>query len=79
MVARQVLVVRYLCRRLFDFTAPSKTTLIREMDLFFNVYSGNFSGQVDQLVNEFNAPFDRLDYNIFDANGVLVEVFKFPS
>lgn len=77
-VARQVLVARYLCRRLLDFSAPSRTTLSREMGIFFTAYSGNFVGQVDQLLNGFKVPFDKTKCEVFDAAGNLSETFTFP-
>ena len=78
MVARQVLVARYLCRQLLDLAAPSRTSLIREMGLFFKTYSGNFVGQVNQLLNEFKVPFDRPECRIYDANGAALAPFTFP-
>jgi hypothetical protein len=78
-VARQVLVARYLCRRLLDLSAPSRTTLSREMGIFFTGYSGSFVGQVDQLLNGFKVPFDKTKCEIFDAAGNLAETFNFPT
>lgn len=77
MVARQVLVARYLCRRLLDLTAPSNTPLTREMGLFFGTYSGNFVGQVDQLLGDFKVPFDQPECNIYDANHAALTPFTF--
>ena len=78
-VARQVLVARYLCRRLLDLASPSQTTLTREMGLFFKSYSGNFVGQVEQLLDGFKVQFDKPKCQVFDATGAPSEVFNFPS
>jgi hypothetical protein len=78
-VARQVLVARYLCRRLLDLAAPSQTTLSREMGLFFKDYSGNFVGRIDQLLDGFKVPFEKTECVVFDSVGKVVEVFNFPT
>ena len=78
-VARQVLVARYLCRRLLDLTAPSGTVLAREMGLFFGSYSGSFTGQVSQLLDGFNVPFGKPECKTFDAQGVESQPFTFPA
>jgi hypothetical protein len=65
-VARQVLVVRYLCRRLIDSKAPSGLYLVREMGLFSDESSGMFSGQVESLESNFRADFDGRNIKIYD-------------
>lgn len=65
-VARQVLVARYLCRRLIDSKAPSGLSLVREMGLFSDENSGMFSGQVESLENNFRADFDGRNIKIYD-------------
>lgn len=78
-VARQVLVARYLCRRLIDLAAPSGTPLAREMGLFFGSYSGDFTGQVSQLLGGFKVPFEKPNCKIFDAYGNDSQPFVFPT
>lgn len=68
-VAKQVLVVRYLCRRLLDSKVPSNQHLIREMHLFTNKFDSDFRGTISELENEFRVDFDIRDIKIYDANG----------
>ncbi len=72
-VAKQALVARYLCRRLLDIGSPSGSYLSREMGFYFGSYSGNFTGSIDQLENEFSVRFDRSRSKIFDSAGEEVE------
>jgi hypothetical protein len=74
-VAKQVLVARYLCRRLLDLDAPSNQSLIREMGLFFGEYSGNFTGQLIQLKTSFKVEFDKPDAKIYDDTGSFLESY----
>jgi len=78
-VARQVLVARYLCRRLFDLDVPSGIPLVREMGIFFGGYSTHFSGDLSQLIGQFGVPFDQTECRVYDASGVVVEVFSFAA
>lgn len=75
-VAKQVLIARYLCRRLIDISAPSSKSLAREMGIFFGSYSGNFTGQLTQLKNEFKVQFDQLISKIYDENGLMIERYS---
>lgn len=72
-VAKQALVARYLCRRLLDIGAPSGRYLSREMGFYFGSYSGNFTGSIDQLENEFSVRFDRPRSKIFNSKGEEIE------
>jgi len=74
-VAKQVLVARYLCKRLIDLNCPSNAFLAREMGLFFGAYSGNFTGQVAELETIFRADFDNRTSKVFDANGFEIEQY----
>lgn len=78
-VAKQVLVARYLCRRLIDIGAPSKMFLAREMNLFFGSYSGNFTGEISQLKNAFKVQFDKPIAKIYDANGNEIDQYTFDD
>lgn len=78
MVAKQVLVARYLCRRLIEINAPSNTVLVREMVLYFAGHSGNFTGQLEELLGEFKVAFDQAKCIIYAANGGQLETFQFP-
>lgn len=77
MVANQVLIARYLCRRLIDINSPSNEFLIREMGLYFAGYSGNFNGEIKQLLEDFNVPFDGLNCIIFSPDGTEHSTFDF--
>lgn len=74
-VANQVLVVRYLCKRLIDHFSTSKRVLIREIYLFSGHSLGNFVGSISQLENEFKSDFDNRDAKIYDANGAEIEKY----
>lgn len=75
-VARQVLVARYLCKRLIDLNCPSNIFLAREMGIFFGTYSGKFNGQIQELETSFRTNFDCRDCAIFDANGSVIEKYS---
>ena len=75
-VAKQVLVARYLCRRLIDINAPSNTFLAREMGLFFGSYSGNFTGQLTQLKDAFKVQFDQSTAKIYGEAGTVIEEYS---
>lgn len=68
-VARQVLVARYLCRRLIDAHAPSGTHLVREMNFAFGRASAAFAGSVQQLEQDFRVPFDSKICKVYDRDG----------
>lgn len=78
-VARQVLVARYLCRRLIDAHAPSGSHLVREMNLGFGQVYRSFVGRVQQLEQEFRVPFDRRTCKVYDGNGQEVEEYTLTS
>lgn len=75
-VAKQALVARYLCRRLIDIGSPSGGHLSREMGFYFGSYSGNFTGSIDQLENDFNVRFDRPLSKVYDSSGKEVEQYS---
>jgi len=75
-VAKQVMVVRYLCRRLIDANSPSGSQLVREMGFYFNNYSGLFNGTINELENNFKVPFDRRSSKIYDSNGDHVDDYE---
>lgn len=75
-VARQVLVARYLCKRLIDLNCPSNTFLAREMGIFFGAYSGKFNGQVAELESTFRVNFNRRTSDVFDTKGVVIEQYQ---
>jgi len=70
-VAKQVLVARYLCRRLIDLNSPSGTHLTREMGFYFGSYSGNFTGIIAQLENSFRVNFDGRKSDVYDSGNVV--------
>lgn len=68
-VAKQVLVARYLCRRLIDVDTPSKEYLAREMGIFFDSYSGDFTGDIEQLNTNFRVEFKSRDCKVYNSSG----------
>ena len=68
-VASQVLIARYLCRRLIDINLPSNTMFCREMGLFSNVYLGNFYGEIDKLSKEFRVDYGQRAVTLYDSKG----------
>ncbi|MCP9848118.1 hypothetical protein KBY86_14650 [Synechococcus sp. Lug-A] len=74
-VARQVLVARYLCRRLIDAQAPSGAHLVREMNLAFGQACAAFMGSVQQLEEDFRVQFDGRTSKIYHANGQEIEEY----
>ena len=74
-VAKQVLVVRYLCRRLIDINAPSGIHLTREMGFYFGSYSGNFNGTIAEIEGNFRVNYDRRNSKVYDINGNEVDVY----
>jgi len=74
-VAKQVLVARYLCRRLIDIKSPSGKYLTREMGLHFGSYSGNFTGKIAELENVFRVNFDKRKSKVYDSAGNVIEEY----
>lgn len=54
---KQILVARYLCKRLIDMEVPSHQSLIREMRIYPSVSSEMYCGTVEELSTSF-----RVDY-----------------
>lgn len=74
-VAKQVLVARYLCRRLIDLNSPSGSYLTREMGFYFGTYSGNFTGEIAQLESRFRVNFDGRTSDVYDSHGNIVDQY----
>ncbi len=74
-VAKQVLVVRYLCRRLIDCLLPSDVYLVREIGLYPNGYSENFNGSVNELSNNFFVPYYGRVSKIYE-DGIKIDDYE---
>lgn len=68
-VAKQVLVARWLARRLADGGSPSGAVLCREMRLYHAGSSEAFCGTVAELETTFRLPYAYRDVDQFDATG----------
>lgn len=74
-VAKQVLVARYLCKQLLEIKSPSGEVLIREMGLFSKGYTGNFTGDIFQLENDFRVDYDLRNVKIYNEHGICEEEY----
>ncbi len=70
--AKQVLVARWLCKRLLDLDTNSNP-LAREMRLYHKSGSVEFTGSVQSLTNEFYTGYSYKDAPVSDANGRTIE------
>ncbi len=70
-VAKQVLVVRYLCRVLLEIYTSSQQILTREMGLYFGENSNSFNGDIGSFASgqSFFVDYDIRDCKIFDSSG----------
>ena len=75
-VTKQILVVRYLCKRLIDLQCPSGENLIRETGFYpWEIWDG-FRGTIDELSTSFRVPYPGRDARVFDANGKEIEKYR---
>ncbi len=58
-IAKQVLVVRWLCRTLLDCACPSAQTLCREIGLYHKGSSDSFHGTVQELETSFRGDYEH--------------------
>lgn len=76
-IAKQVLVARWLCRRLLDMRAGVPRGLCREMRLYHEWTSEEFRGTVAELEAAFALPGTAGEpVEIFDAGGSVVEIYS---
>lgn len=78
-IAKQVLVARWLCRRLRDLHFPSGLFLAREMRLNSGASSEAFSGTVQELESQFKIDYDFRRVEIFDRGGKRLEDYVLQS
>ncbi len=71
--AKQVLVARWLCKRLLDLDTDSNP-LTREMRLYHKDGSVHFTGSVELLIREFYTGYDYKNAPIVDENGNEIEI-----
>lgn len=74
-IAKQVLVVRWLCRTLLDSNSPSGLTLCREMRLYHKQTSDCFFGTVQELETSFRVDYSNRKVNIKDSLGKTVKQY----
>jgi hypothetical protein len=75
-VAKQVLVARWLCRRLIDFRVRSANGLCREMRLYHRQRSEEFRGTIGELETTFMIPGAAGEsVEIFNASGSVIETY----
>lgn len=74
-VAKQVLVVRWLCKRLLDLSTNS-SPLVREMRLYHGSGSVYFFGQEESISQEFYIDYDFNPFPIFDGEGNQIDEVK---
>lgn len=72
--AKQVLIVRWLCKYLLDLDTESNP-LSREMRLYHKSHSVYFSGSIELLKSEFYTGYDFTNIQILDSNGNTLESF----
>lgn len=77
-VSKQVLVARYLSKRLIDISAPSNTSLIREMRFYPERGSEEFCGTVEELGKEFRVDYSGRAAKIYDAEGKVIDKYCIP-
>ena len=70
--AKQVLVARWLCKRLLDLKMDA-TPLVREMRLYHKEGSVCFNGSIDQLIDDFYIGYDFNNAPIIDSDGNILE------
>lgn len=73
LIAKQVLVARWLCKKLLDINFPSGESLIREMRFYNKGTSENFQGRVEELETSFRLKYgveDKRNVNIFNSKEI---------
>lgn len=74
-IMRQVLVARYLCKRLIDIATSKENNLIREMRFYFGTGSICFLGNVADLSGEFRMEYHGRNVKIYDNKGNIIDDF----
>ncbi|NTU46343.1 hypothetical protein HGA88_01835 [Candidatus Roizmanbacteria bacterium] len=72
LIAKQVLVARWLCKKLLDIDSPSMGSLIREMRFYNKGISEDFRGEVKELETNFRLKYgieDKRRIKIFNSKG----------
>lgn len=75
---KQVLVARYLCKRLIDLGAPSGKFLVREMRFYPEYGSEMYRGTVEELGKEFRVDYPGRTAKLYDSNGKEVGKYTIP-
>lgn len=75
-IAKQVLVARWLCKRLLDLNTNSNA-LSREMRLYNKLGSVYFSGSIELLINNFYTGYDYKNVPVLNSDGTEIEVVQF--
>lgn len=66
-VAKQVLVARYLCRKMIELQESQGDVLLREIGFYINGFSENFYGELEQLGKTFFVPYKGRNAKIYEA------------
>lgn len=73
---KQLLVVRYLCKRLIDAKSPSGNNLIRETGFYpWQSWEG-YRGSVEELSSNFKAEYEGRVAKVYDTTGKVIEKFQ---
>ena len=68
-LTKQLLVIRYLCKRLIDINAPSGQTLIREMRFYPQYGSEMFHGTLEELSSTFRVDYPGRKAKVYGSDG----------
>ena len=68
-LTKQLLVIRYLCKRLIDINAPSGQTLIREMRFYPQYGSDMFHGTSEELSSTFRVDYPGRKAKVYGSDG----------
>lgn len=77
-ITKQVLVARYLCKRLIDLGSPSGKFLVREMRFYPEYGSEMYRGTVEELGKEFRVDYPGRTAKLYDSNGREVGKYAIP-
>ena len=74
-LTKQLLVIRYLCKRLIDMNAPSGVTLIREMRFYSQYGSEMFRGTAEELSSVFKIEYPGRTVKIYESSKKEIETY----
>lgn len=77
-VSKQVLVARFLCKKLIDMCTPSNEILIREMRFYLERGSEMYNGTVEELGSTFRVKYPGRTAKVYDKNGQIIKRYQIP-